>query len=92
MQCLAAGIPCVMHSWVIECCKQNQLVKRDDFILPSGYSIITNSLTTDRYVVLPFTCFRSVTYFPSQQTSLQEKCTVVQEHSFHVDLQESETC
>lgn len=48
MQCLAAGIPCLMHSYVIECCKQNKALKRDDFILPSGYSIITSSLVTDK--------------------------------------------
>lgn len=50
MQCLAVGITCLMHSWVIECCRQNCLVKRDDFLLPSGFSITSKSLITDRQV------------------------------------------
>ena len=48
MQCLAAGIPCIMHTWLIECCRRNQLLDKSDYLLPSGYSIITSSLITDR--------------------------------------------
>lgn len=50
MQCLAVGITPLMHSWVIECCRQNCLVKRDDFLLPSGFSITTKSIIADRGV------------------------------------------
>lgn len=50
MQCLAAGIPCVMHTWLVECCRKNELLDKNDFLLPSGYSIISNSLITDRLV------------------------------------------
>lgn len=48
MQCLAAGIPCVMHTWLIQCCRKKELLDINDYLLPSGYSIITNSLITDR--------------------------------------------
>lgn len=49
MQSLAAGIPCVSHMWVIESCKQQQALKRENYLLPAGFSIITNSLPSDKY-------------------------------------------
>ncbi|RWS30288.1 hypothetical protein B4U80_03616 [Leptotrombidium deliense] len=36
MRCLASGLPCLMHTWIVQCCRQNQLVKREDHLLPSG--------------------------------------------------------
>lgn len=63
MQCLAAGIPCVMHTWLIECCRKNELLDKSDFLLPSGYSIISNSLINDRLVWdrLWITCLKILT-------------------------------
>lgn len=57
LQCLAAGIPCIMHTWIIECCRKNQLLKRDSYVLPSGYSIINRNLPSDKYVLPVVACF-----------------------------------
>lgn len=62
MQCLAAGIPCVKHTWLIECCRRNELLDKNDYFLPSGFSIITNSLITDR-LVLFFLCLDDYLHF-----------------------------
>ena len=46
--CLASGIPCVKFTWVIDSCKKNELLKKEDYILPTGFSILTNNLLQDR--------------------------------------------
>lgn len=48
IQCLAAGIPIASHLWVIDCCRQNKFLKRDNYTLPAGFSIITNALPSDK--------------------------------------------
>lgn len=30
----------VSHEWIIECCKQNEPLKYDEFVLPSGWSLV----------------------------------------------------
>ncbi|KAG4065736.1 hypothetical protein HA402_012414 [Bradysia odoriphaga] len=40
VQCMAANITPVSHDWIIECCRQNQLLKYDEFVLPSGWSLV----------------------------------------------------
>ncbi|CAG2171967.1 unnamed protein product [Oppiella nova] len=48
IQCLAAGISIASHLWVIDCCRQNKYLKRDNYTLPAGFSIITNALPSDK--------------------------------------------
>ncbi|OTF74926.1 hypothetical protein BLA29_001162 [Euroglyphus maynei] len=36
------------HQWIIECCRQNKILDRESYILPAGYSIITNALSSDK--------------------------------------------
>ncbi|XP_027195462.2 uncharacterized protein LOC113790047 [Dermatophagoides pteronyssinus] len=48
IQCLAGGISIVSHQWIIECCRQNRILDRESYILPAGYSIITNALSSDK--------------------------------------------
>ncbi|XP_054159843.1 metacaspase-2-like [Oppia nitens] len=48
IQCLAAGISIASHLWVIDCCRQNKYLKRDNYSLPAGFSIITNALPSDK--------------------------------------------
>lgn len=33
----------VTHEWIVESCQRNKLVNKDDYVLPSGWSIIENS-------------------------------------------------
>ncbi|KAJ6635591.1 TP53-binding protein 1 [Pseudolycoriella hygida] len=40
IQCLAANIMPVSHEWIIDCCTKNQLLSCDDYILPSGWSMV----------------------------------------------------
>nr|XP_046912405.1 dual specificity protein kinase splB-like isoform X2 [Dermatophagoides farinae] len=48
IQCLAGGVSIVSHQWIIECCRQNRILDRESYILPAGYSIITNALSSDK--------------------------------------------
>lgn len=33
----------VSHEWIVECCQRNKLVSKDEYLLPSGWSIIDNT-------------------------------------------------
>ncbi|KAK3595177.1 hypothetical protein CHS0354_002777 [Potamilus streckersoni] len=39
LQCLAAGVPCVSHLWIIDSCKQCFLLDYGHYILPAGISL-----------------------------------------------------
>ncbi|KAL3866886.1 hypothetical protein ACJMK2_044138 [Sinanodonta woodiana] len=39
LQCLAAGVPCVSHLWIIDSCKQGFLLDYGHYILPAGISL-----------------------------------------------------
>ncbi|XP_067666532.1 TP53-binding protein 1-like isoform X2 [Haliotis asinina] len=38
-QCLAAGIPCVSHQWIIHSCTEGRLLDHKAYILPAGISL-----------------------------------------------------
>ncbi|XP_031638738.1 mucin-5AC-like [Contarinia nasturtii] len=40
VQCLAANITAVSHEWIVESCQRNKLLNKDEYVLPSGWSII----------------------------------------------------
>lgn len=48
IQCLAVNMVAVSHGWVIECCRQNQLVDLKAFALPAGWSMVEGKYV--RYV------------------------------------------
>ncbi|KAM9311899.1 TP53-binding protein 1 [Gastrophryne carolinensis] len=37
--CLASGIPCVSHVWVLDSCHANELQNVSNYLLPAGYSL-----------------------------------------------------
>ena len=39
LQCLACGVMCVAHNWVINSCKEEKLLDHKDYILPAGISL-----------------------------------------------------
>ncbi|RDD46298.1 Tumor suppressor p53-binding protein 1 [Trichoplax sp. H2] len=40
IQALAAGLPCVRHTWIIDCCQREIVLGYHAYLLPSGYSIV----------------------------------------------------
>lgn len=50
LSCLARGIPCVKYTFIIDSCKKNELVKLENYILPTGYSTLNNQLIQDRNI------------------------------------------
>lgn len=48
--CIANGILPLSFTWIIDSCKKNELLKKEDYILPSGFSVLTNSLLQDRTI------------------------------------------
>ncbi|XP_070542298.1 TP53-binding protein 1-like [Ptychodera flava] len=43
-QCLAAGISCVSHVWLRDCCQVNQLLEITAYLLPAGENIEENRI------------------------------------------------
>ncbi|XP_071794122.1 uncharacterized protein [Asterias amurensis] len=43
-QALAAGIPCISHLWLRDCCKTERLQNHKNYLLPAGDSIEENAL------------------------------------------------
>ncbi|XP_033633943.1 nascent polypeptide-associated complex subunit alpha, muscle-specific form-like isoform X3 [Asterias rubens] len=43
-QALAAGIPCISHLWLRDCCKTERLQNHKNYLLPAGDSIEENTL------------------------------------------------
>uniref|UniRef100_T1IJX4 BRCT domain-containing protein n=1 Tax=Strigamia maritima TaxID=126957 RepID=T1IJX4_STRMM len=41
---LSLSIPCVSHFWIINCCKQEKLLDPTDYMLPAGFSYITDDV------------------------------------------------
>ncbi|CAG2108995.1 unnamed protein product [Medioppia subpectinata] len=69
IQCLAAGISIASHLWVIDCCRQNKYLKRDNYTLPAGFSIITNALPSDKNTFKKSsTLFRGTKFYFGSQT------------------------
>lgn len=75
IQCLAGGISIVSHQWIIECCRQNRILDRESYILPAGYSIITNALSSDKYgeLILLFLQFLLIIFFFKKKEYIQTK-------------------
>lgn len=48
LQCVASGIDCLNYLWVYDCIQQNQLLDFNNYLLPTGYSILQNCLINDR--------------------------------------------
>lgn len=44
MQCLACGVPCLSHMWVVDSCTQGQLLNEKSYVLPAGISLERNRL------------------------------------------------
>ncbi|XP_055946073.1 uncharacterized protein LOC129976491 isoform X1 [Argiope bruennichi] len=42
IKCLAAGIHCIKHHWVQNCCFKGEILNHSSYILPAGKSVITN--------------------------------------------------
>ncbi|GBM19260.1 TP53-binding protein 1 [Araneus ventricosus] len=44
IKCLAAGIYCIKHHWVQNCCFKGEILNHSGYILPAGRSLITNQI------------------------------------------------
>ncbi|XP_054718571.1 TP53-binding protein 1-like [Uloborus diversus] len=44
IQCLAAGILCIRHNFVEDCCLMDELRCHTDYLLPAGYSIVSDEI------------------------------------------------
>ena len=53
LQCLACGVLCVAHDWVINSCKQDKLLDQKAYILPAGISL-------EKKKVMEWKCRRDV--------------------------------
>ncbi|GFY59134.1 TP53-binding protein 1 [Trichonephila inaurata madagascariensis] len=44
IKCIAAGIICIKHHWVQNCCFKGEILNHVSYILPAGKSLITNEI------------------------------------------------
>ncbi|KAG8178348.1 hypothetical protein JTE90_027218 [Oedothorax gibbosus] len=44
IKCIAAGIPCIKHHWVTDCCFKGEILNDNSYTLPSGKSLITGQV------------------------------------------------
>ncbi|GFS68331.1 TP53-binding protein 1, partial [Nephila pilipes] len=44
IQCIAAGICCIKHHWVQNCCFKGEVLNHASYILPAGKSLVNNQI------------------------------------------------
>ncbi|XP_076322564.1 TP53-binding protein 1-like [Tachypleus tridentatus] len=70
IQSIAAGIPCVSHVWVDNCCSTNSLLDYHSYLLPTGYSVIEKKLIEWHFQTSIFERCRVLLVFANDRSSI----------------------
>ncbi|XP_022246312.1 TP53-binding protein 1-like isoform X2 [Limulus polyphemus] len=71
IQSIAAGIPCISHVWVNNCCSMNSLLDYHSYLLPTGYSVVEKKLIEWHFQTSIFERYRVLLVFTNNKMSIK---------------------